>query len=84
MVLPPHNGFPAQVTNVGDTGLAAGLDEHPADMRPPETEVRIVRVESGVGVAVMCAVATSPPLDRAFDGAGACDRQEYSSGLDAL
>ena len=80
-VLPPNDLVPAQVTNVGDTGLAAGLDEHPTDMRPPETEVRIVGIERGVGVAVVRAVATSPPLDRAFDGAGACDRKEILERL---
>ena len=66
-VLPPNDLVPAQVTNVGDTGLATGLDEHPADMRPPETEVRIVGIERGVGVAVMRTVTTAPPFDRTFN-----------------
>ena len=80
-VLPPDDLVPAQVADVGDTGLAAGLDEHPADMGPPETEMRVVRVERGVSVAMVRAVAASPPLDGALYGAGACDRQEIFERL---
>lgn len=80
-VLPLDDGAPAQVADVGDTGLAAGLDEHPADVREEEALVRVVGIKVRVGVAVMRAVATRPPLDGALDGTGACSGQEVLQGL---
>lgn len=80
-VLPLDDGALAQVADVGDTGLAARLDEHPADMREEEALVRVVGIEVRVGVAVMRAVATRPPLDGAFHGAGACSSQEVLQRL---
>ena len=80
-VLPPNDLVPAQVTNVGDTGLAAGLDEHPANVGPPEALVRVVRVEVGVGVTVVGTVAAGPPLDGALDRACASHREEVLEWL---
>ena len=62
-VLPPDDLVLVQVTDIGDTRLAAGLDEHPADVGPPEAIVGIVWIEGRVGVAVVRAVAARPPLD---------------------
>ena len=62
-VLPPDDLILAQVADISDTRLAAGLDEHPADVGPPEALVGVVRVERRVRVAVVCAVAARPPLD---------------------
>lgn len=69
-VLPPDNLVLAQVTDVSDTRLATRLNDHPANVRPPETQMRVVRVELGVGVSVVRTVTTGPPLDRAFDCTG--------------
>jgi hypothetical protein len=74
-VLPPDDLVAGEVGHVGDTDLASGLDEHPSDVSPPETLVGRVRVELGVGVAVVSAVAARPPLDRALDGARAGERE---------
>lgn len=76
LVLELDHRVAAQIANVGNTGLAAGLDDHPAKVRPDQTKVRAVRVEIGVGVAVMGAVATSPPVDGALNSAGAHKGQE--------
>jgi hypothetical protein len=75
-MLPPDNGVLVQVGHVGDAGLATGLDNHPADVRPEEAVVCAVGVEVGVGVAVVCAMATAPPFDRPFDGSGSGDGEE--------
>ena len=80
-VLPPDDLVLAQVADVSDTRAAARLNQHPANVGPPKAEMGIVRVESGVGVAVVCAVATRPPLDRALDGTRAGDREEILEGL---
>jgi len=63
LVLPPHDGALAQVADVCDTRLAAGLHEHPAHMRIPETLVGIIWVEVGVGITMVCPVSSRPPLD---------------------
>ena len=62
-VLPPDDLVLAQVADIRNTRLAAGLDKHPADVGPPEALVSVVRVERRVGVAVVRAVAARPPLD---------------------
>ena len=62
-VLPSDDRVLAEVANVGNTGLVAGLEDHPANVGEPETLVGIVRVEGRVGVAVVRAVAARPPLD---------------------
>ena len=80
LVLPDDDLVLAEVADVGDAWLATGLDDHPADVRPEEALVRRVRVEVGVGVPVVRAVAAGPPLDRAFDGAGATEGEEVLEG----
>ena len=67
-VLPPYNGVLAQVANIGNANLVSWLENHPTHMCPKETTVCVVRVELGVGVAVVSTVSTRPPLDGAFDG----------------
>ena len=56
-VLEAHDRVLGEVRDVRDTRAAAGLDEHPADVAVPEALVRVVRVEVGVGVAMVCAMA---------------------------
>ena len=75
-VLPPHNRVLAQVTNVGNANLVSWLENHPAHMCPKETTVCVVRVELGVGVAVVSTVSARPPLDGAFNGTCAGHGQE--------
>ena len=80
-VLPPHDFILAQVAHIGNAGLATGLNKHPADVGPQQAEVRIVRVEGSVGVAVVRAVATGPPLYRTLNSASASDREEILERL---
>ena len=61
-VLPLDDRVDGKVANVRDTGAATRLDDHPADVRPPETLRGRVRVEVGVGVTVVSTVTTGPPL----------------------
>jgi hypothetical protein len=75
-VLPLDDLTVREVGHVGDTGTTAGLDDHPADMRPPETFLSRVRVEVGVGVAVVSAVAARPPLDGSLNGSGSSEGEE--------
>lgn len=53
LVLPPNNSVPTEVGNICDARLDAWFNKHPADVRPPETIGRAVRVERGVGVTVV-------------------------------
>jgi len=71
LVLPPDDLVSGQVRDVGNSDLASRLDEHPSYMRPPETLVGRVRVELGVGVSVVCSMASRPPFDRALNSTGA-------------
>ena len=65
-VLPPHDLILAQIANIGNAGLAAGFEKHPADMGEPEALVSVVWVQVGVGVTVVGTVTPGPPLDRAL------------------
>lgn len=67
-VLPPHNRVLRQVTDVCNTGLAPGLQQHPSHVTVPKAFVGIVRVEFGVGVPMVGTVTATPPLDRTLDG----------------
>jgi len=69
-VLPPHYLVLAQIADVRHTRPTARLQEHPSYMRVPETLMGVVRVEVGVGIAMVCPVTSRPPLDRAFDSTG--------------
>lgn len=79
-VLPADDGALAEVGDVCDAGLAAGLDEHPADVGVVEALVGVVRVELGVGVAVVGTVAAGPPLDGALARAGSCEGEGVLEG----
>jgi hypothetical protein len=70
-VLPPHDLVLAQIADVRNTGFAARFQEHPADVRVPKSLMSVVRVEVGIGVSVVSAVATRPPLDRPLNRADA-------------
>ena len=67
-VLPLDDIVLGQVTNVRHARLAARLQDHPTNMGPEQSFVGIIRVEVGVGVPVVSAVATGPPSDRTLDG----------------
>lgn len=81
VVLPADDWIPAEIGNVGDTRLAAGLDEHPANVGPEETLVGGVRIKVGVGVAMVCTVTTRPPLDRPLDGTSTSECQSIFKRL---
>lgn len=75
-MLPPNNGVLAQVADVGDTGLAARFHQHPANVGVEETFVGIVRIQLGVGVAMVSAVATRPPFNGTFNSARTSNSEE--------
>lgn len=52
-MLPPDDGVGLDVGNIGDTRAPARLEDHPSHVRPPETELSVVRVEFRVRVSVM-------------------------------
>mgnify|MGYP001560695396 FL=1 len=79
-VLPLDDLVLTEIADISDSRLATGLEDHPADVRPEKPLVRRVGVEVGVGVAVVSAVAARPPLDGAFDGAGAAEGEEVLEG----
>lgn len=64
LVLPLYDRVVSQITNIGNTRLATGLDEHPTEVSVPETFVSIVRIKVGVGVTMVSTVTSGPPLDR--------------------
>ncbi len=79
-LLPAHDRALAEVAHVRHAGLAPGLDEHPADMAPPEPAIGIVWIEIGVDIAVVRAVATSPPSNRTLGCTGTCQSKEHLKG----
>jgi len=80
-VLPPHDLVLAQITDVGNAGLAAGLEKHPADVGEPEAPVSVVWVQVSVSVTVVGTVTPGPPLDRALDGTGTSHGQSVLERL---
>ena len=83
-LLPAYDRALAEVAHVRDAGLAPRLDEHPADVAPPETEVRIVRIEVCVDVAVVSTVATCPPSNRALGGTSTSQCEKYLQGVRSI
>ena len=72
-VLPSDDLIPRKIRNIGNSDLASRLDDHPADVSPPETLMSRVGVKFGVGVAVMSSMTSRPPLDGALNSTGSCD-----------
>jgi len=81
VVLPPHNFVLAQIADVSNTRLTSGFDEHPTDVRVPESLVSIVWVQFSISIPVVGTVAPGPPLDRALDSAGASHCQNVLERL---
>lgn len=65
-MLPANYGIVVEVGDISNTGLATRLDDHPTDVRPYKTVVGTIWIQVGIGVTVMSAVTTGPPLDRAL------------------
>jgi hypothetical protein len=63
-VLPPDNLVFAEIRDIRDTRFAPRLDDHPANVRPQQTAMGIIRVEVRIRVPVVRAMSTRPPLDR--------------------
>jgi len=83
-LLPAHDRAPAEIAHVGHARPAPRLDEHPPDVAPPEPAIGVVRIEVGVDVAVVRAVAPSPPSDRSLGGTGTCQGEEYLKGRGSI
>lgn len=66
-VLPLHNPVLAQITDIGDSDLSSGLDQHPSNVGPEEALLGGVGVKISVGVTVMGSVTSAPPLDGTFN-----------------
>jgi hypothetical protein len=66
----------AQITDVGNTRPSARFDQHPANVTPIQSLMRVVRVEISVGVSVVSAVTSGPPLDRTLDRASTRNSKE--------
>jgi len=79
-LLPAHDRALAEIAHVGHARPAPRLDEHPPDVAPPEPAIGVVRIEIGVDVAVVRAVAPSPPSDRTLGGTGTCQGEEHLKG----
>lgn len=62
-MLPPNDFILAEVRDVRDTRFAPWLDDHPTNVGPQEAAMRIVWIEFGIRVSVVCAVSARPPLD---------------------
>lgn len=75
-VLPADNLVLGEIGDIGNTGSATRLNEHPSNVRPPESLVSRVRVEVGIGVAMVSTVTTRPPFDRTFNCARSSESEE--------
>src|SRR6266542_4923259 len=62
-VLPPDDGILAQIAHICHTGLTTRLQNHPTNVRVPETLMRIIGVELSVRVSMVGSVSSCPPLD---------------------
>jgi hypothetical protein len=80
-MLPSDHLVLAKVRDVGNSGLAAGFDDHPADVGPEKAVVGTVRVEISVCVTMVGTMTTGPPLDGSLDRAGASNRKEVLQKL---
>jgi len=60
-MLPPDNIVLGEIAHVCYTGFTTRLDDHPADVRPKQALMGIVRVKIGVGVPVVRTMTTRPP-----------------------
>jgi hypothetical protein len=75
-VLPDNDGVLVEIGDVGTAdALGVLLHDHPAKMAVQKTLANAVGVLVGVGVAVVGAVVTAPPADRALDSASANSRE---------
>ena len=76
------------VHQVGDvcSGLVLWVrhQQHPANVRVPETPSGVVRVSMRVRVPVVDSVRVAPPLDGALDGGGAKERKEDLQRISGL
>lgn len=71
LMLPDNNGVFVKVGNIGTaSALRILLEDHPSQVRVEKTLANRVRILLSVGITVMSSVATRPPADRSFDGAG--------------
>jgi hypothetical protein len=80
-VVPRHDLVLPQIAHVDEAGSATVLEDHPADVRPEKSLGSSVRVEIGVGVSVVRAVAAAPIKYRALDGSCACRCKEILERL---
>lgn len=68
LVLPDNDGVLVEIGDVGAAdALGVLLHDHPAEMAVEQAFADAVGVLVGVGVAVVSAVVTAPPADRALD-----------------
>jgi hypothetical protein len=80
LVLEADNGVVDEVGDVSDTGLAAGLENHPANVRPEQTVVSSIGIEISVGVTMVSTVSSRPPLDRTLDGTSSGKGEDVLEG----
>jgi hypothetical protein len=63
LVLPTYERVVGEVRAIRDTWFTTRVDDHPADMRPQETMMGAVGIQVGVGVTMVGAMTSGPPLD---------------------
>ena len=80
-MLPPNHVILAEIGDVRDTRFAPWLDDHPTNVGPKEAAMRVVWIEVGIRVSVMCAVSSRPPLDRPLHGASTCSSEKVLQWL---
>jgi len=68
LMLPSDNCILCQVRHVRVSCATTRLDDHPTNVRPYETVVSAVRIEVGVGVTMVSAMATTPPFNTPLNG----------------
>ena len=69
-VLPLNSRISGQVRDISDTRFSARLNQHPADVRPKEALVCVIRIKFGIGVAMVSTMSSRPPTDGSFDSTG--------------
>jgi len=85
LVLPPDPGVGIQILNARPSNLGGVLlEEHPSNVRVPESAVGIVGVTVSISVSVVSSVVTAPPSNGALYGTSTEHEQDEFGWLSGI
>lgn len=72
-VLPLCDVVLPEIANICSTGFPTRLENDPPDVREQQPFVRVVRIEIGVGIAMVGTMTSGPPSDGALGSSCTCE-----------